>query len=214
MPSSDQRPYHAQPRFARVTPLSRPTPETTQRRDSGPGTPERRLVATGPTALPTHRGLISVTVPITVGGVNRVIPSFRARVSRPAAQESPRRPADVRGRVETISDHVFFVSLILGICGRYAVTSFERNDPYLRHFDKSFLSKMKSLVASIQGADGGDAQLLKATVADLNGLCTAAAGVLGSPVTQLQYFHDAIGMWRDLEWDSFANNAELRPCPG
>lgn len=57
---------------------------------------------------------------------------------------------------------------------------------------------MKSLVASIQGADGGDAQLLKATAADLNGLCTAAAGVLGSPVTQLQYYHDAIRMWRDI----------------
>ena len=102
----------------------------------------------------------------------------------------------------------FLFPLVPGIYGRYAVTSFERNDSYLRHFDKSFLSKMKSLVASIQGADGGDAHLLEATVADLNGLCTAAAGVLGSPVTQLQCFHDR--NYAQIVLDASVNSTEQR----
>ena len=69
---------------------------------------------------------------------------------------------------------------------------------------------MKSLIASIQGADGGEAHLLEATVGDLNGLCAAAAQALGAPVSGLQYFHGALNIWRDLEWDGFSNNAELR----
>ena len=68
-----------------------------------------RPVATGPTALPTHRVMIPATIAITVGGINPVIFTFRARTSGPSAQENPRRLADVHGRVETISDHVFFV---------------------------------------------------------------------------------------------------------
>ena len=58
---------------------------------------------------------------------------------------------------------------------------------------------MKSLIASIQGADGGEAHLLEATVGDLNGLCAAAAQALGAPVSGLQYFHGALNIWRDLE---------------
>ena len=53
--------------------------------------------------------MIFATIAITVGGINPVISTFRARTSGPAAQESPRRLADVRGIVETIFDHVFFV---------------------------------------------------------------------------------------------------------
>ena len=91
------------------------TPETTQRRDIGPGAPAWRLVATGPTALPNWRVMISATIAITVGGISRVIPTFRARASRPAAQESPRRPVGACGIVETISDHVLFISPSSGV---------------------------------------------------------------------------------------------------
>ena len=85
-------------------------PGTTQRRDIGPGALVSRLVATGLAALPVLRAMIPATIAMTVGGLNRVIPTFRARASRPAAQESPREPVGACGIVETISDHVLFIS--------------------------------------------------------------------------------------------------------
>ena len=140
MPSSDQRPYHAQPRFAGVTPLSRPTPETTQRRDSGPGTPARRLVPDGAANPPWvdirdrpdyRRGCQSG---------DPLFPSARQPTSGAGEPEATRRCS--RTRRNYIRPCVFLSPLIPGICGRYAVTSFERNDPYLRHFDKIiFISK-------------------------------------------------------------------------
>ena len=69
---------------------------------------------------------------------------------------------------------------------------------------------MKSLIASIQDPDDGEAQYFEATVGDLDGLYAAAAQALGAPVTGLQYFHNNLNIWRDLEWDGFPNNAELR----
>ena len=81
-----------------------------------------RLVATGLAALPVLRAMIPATIAMTVGGINPVIPTFRARASRPAAQESPCGPVGVRGIVETISDHVLFISPHLGyiwaVCGK------------------------------------------------------------------------------------------------
>ena len=74
-----------------------------------------RLVATGSAALPIPRATIPATIAMTVGGLNRVIPTFRARASGPAAQESPRGPAGVRGIVEIISDHVLFISPSSGV---------------------------------------------------------------------------------------------------
>ena len=72
-------------------------------------------VATGPTALPTRRVMIFATIAITVGGISRVIATFRARASRPAAQESPRRPVGACEIVETIPDHVNFISPSSGV---------------------------------------------------------------------------------------------------
>ena len=75
-----------------------------------------RLVAPmGPTALKILRAMIPATIAITVGGTNRVIPTFRARASRPAAQESPCGPVGACGIVETISDHVLFISPSSGV---------------------------------------------------------------------------------------------------
>ena len=71
---------------------------------------------------PTHRAAIPATVPMTVGGQNRVIPTFRARASRPAAQESPRGPAGVRRKY--FRSRVVHFPLIWGIYGRCTVTSF------------------------------------------------------------------------------------------
>ena len=155
--------------------------------------------------------MIFATIAITVGGINPVISTFRARTSGPAAQESPRRLADVRGIVETISDDVFFVPpssrVYMG-----DIRQLLSNETILIYATliNHFYSKMKSLIASIQGADGGEAHFFEATVGDLNGLCAAAAQALGAPVSGLQYFHVALNIWRDLEWDGSSNNAELR----
>ena len=102
------------------------TPETTQRRDVGPGAPAWRLVATGPTALPDWRVMISATIAITVGGISRVILTFRARASRPAAQESPRGPDGACGIVSSIPDHVNFIPAP----GAYLQGSFSMKPPY------------------------------------------------------------------------------------
>ena len=91
------------------------TPETTQRRDIGPGTSVSRQTATGLAAPPTLRATTPATIAITVGGLNRANPTFRARASRPAAQESPRRPVGACEIVETISDHVNFISPSAGV---------------------------------------------------------------------------------------------------
>ena len=61
------------------------------------------------------RASVSQLVAMAIGGLNRVIPTFRACASRPAAQESLCRPAEVCGIVETISDHVLFISPSSGV---------------------------------------------------------------------------------------------------